>query len=82
MAGLPACGSSTTAPPPVATPVPTPTTSVIFQATFPPVEPFDGAIGDFAIPSAGAVRAQLDWTFATNDMDLFVFSGTTCTDSG
>jgi hypothetical protein len=80
MAGLPGCGGGTTTPPPVATPVPTPTTTVIFQSAFPPLDPGDGAAGDFSIPNNGAVRVTMDWTFASNRMFIWIFSGTTCTD--
>ena len=80
MVGLPGCGGGTTTPPPVATPVPTPTTSVIFQSAFPPLDPGDGAAGDFSIPNGGTVRVTMDWTFASNFMFIWVFSGTTCTD--
>jgi hypothetical protein len=83
MIGLPACGGGgSTAPNPVptATPTPAPTTTVIFQSAFPPLDQFEYAVGDFPIPNNGAVRATLEWTFATNDMLFFIFSGTTCTD--
>jgi hypothetical protein len=86
MIGLPACGgggSVTGGGNPTPTPVPTPTpttTQVIFQAAFPPLDAGDGVIGDFSIPNSGAVRATMDWTFATNGMVFFIFSGTTCTE--
>lgn len=82
--GLPACGGggSTTSPnpPPTATPTPAPTTTVIFQEAFPPLDAGEGVVGDFSIPSAGTVRATMDWTFPANTMLYFIFSGTTCTD--
>jgi hypothetical protein len=80
---LPGCGGDSGNNPvvPTPTPVPTPTTSVIFQSAFPPLDPGGGAIGDFAIPNAGAVRAQMDWTFPANRMFIFIFSGTTCDDT-
>jgi hypothetical protein len=65
---------------PLPTPPPATTTTVIFQSAFPPLDQFETAIGDFPIPNSGAVRATMDWTFATNDMIFFIFSGTTCTD--
>lgn len=79
---LPGCGGGSTDPdpPPPPTPTPVPVTTVIFQSAFPPLGSFEGAIGDFAIPNNGSVRATLDWTFPQNDMDLFIFSGTTCVD--
>lgn len=83
MVVLPACGgggSTSPNPVPAATPTPAPTTTVIFQSAFPPLEQFGVAIGDFPIPNGGTVRATMDWTFATNDMIFFIFSGTTCTD--
>lgn len=82
IAVLPGCGGGSTDPDPPVRPTatPAPVTTVIFQSAFPPLGSFDGAIGDFAIPNSGAVRATLDWTFPQNDMDLFIFSGTTCND--
>ena len=83
MIGLPACGgggSTGPNPPPTATPTPAPTTTVIFQEAFPPLDAGDGVAGDFNIPGAGAVRATMDWTFPSNGMVYFIFSGTTCTD--
>lgn len=82
MIGLPACGGGgdVTGPGPTATPTPAPTTTVIFQEAFPPLGAGDGVSTDFNIPNAGTVRATMDWTFATNNMALFIFAGTTCTD--
>lgn len=79
---LPACGGGSTNPDPPVTPTatPAPTTTVIFQSAFPPLEEFGYAVGDFAIPNSGSVRVTMDWTFASNDMDIIIFSGTTCTD--
>ena len=80
---LPACGgggSTSPNPVPTATPTPAPTTTVIFQSAFPPLDQFNYALGDFPIPNNGTVRATLEWTFATNDLLFFIFSGTTCTD--
>jgi hypothetical protein len=79
---LPACGSDTIPPPP---PPPTPTALPpfeIFRANFPPLDPGDGASGDFSIPSAGTVTVQMDWTFASNRMFIWVFAGLTCEDFG
>lgn len=82
VAVLPGCGGDSGNTPivPTPTPVPQPTTTVIFQSAFPPLGAFDAAAGDFSIPNAGSVRVTMDWTFASNDMDIFVFSGTTCAD--
>jgi hypothetical protein len=35
---------------------------------------------DFNIGGSGAVRATMDWTFATNQMFLYIMAGITCTD--
>lgn len=78
---LPSCGGGSTGPnpPPAATPTPSLAPFVIFQSTFPPLDPGDIAFGDFTISAPGAVRATMDWTFPSNQVFLFVFSGTTCT---
>jgi hypothetical protein len=83
MIGLPACGGGggIVDPPPPTTPTPAPTTTtVVFQAAFPPLDAGDAVAGDFSIPNGGQVRATMDWTFPTNSMVYFIFSGTTCTD--
>jgi len=81
--GLPGCGGNTGPdPPPPPTPTPAPAPFVIFQSAFPPLTPGDGASGDFTIPAAGTVRATMDWTFPSNRMFIFVFSGLTCDDFG
>jgi hypothetical protein len=81
MIGLPACGGGSTGPnpPPTPTPAPAPTTSVVFQTTL-SLGAEDGGFGDFSIPNNGLVRVTVDWTFPTNDLVYFVFSGTTCND--
>jgi hypothetical protein len=83
MVGLPACGgggNSAPNPVPTATPTPAPTTTVLFDAPWPPLEQFGYAFGDFPIPNSGTVRATIDWTFPTNHVLFFIFSGGTCTD--
>lgn len=73
-------GSTGPNPPPTSTSTPEPTTSVIFEAAFPPLQPDEGVAGDFSIPNSGLVRVTMDWTFPTNQMVYFIFSGTTCSD--
>jgi hypothetical protein len=82
LAILPSCGGGSTGPnpPPAATPTPSLAPFVIFQSAFPPLDPGDFAYGDFTISAPGTVRATMDWTFPSNQMFLFVFSGTTCTE--
>jgi hypothetical protein len=79
--GLPACGGSDgTSPNPVATPTPSAGTTTIFTTTFAAM-PADGtAVADFSIPSAGDVRMTFDWSSTSNNVDVWVFSGTACTD--
>lgn len=75
---LPACGDSGTSPDP--TPSATPATTLLFQSAFPRLEPFQFVFTTFSVPTAGTVRATMDWTFTTNTMHLYVFEGSTCTD--
>jgi hypothetical protein len=79
--GLPACGGSdSTTPNPMATPTPATGTTTIFTTSFAAL-PVDGtALADFSIPSAGSVRLTIDWTASANNVDVWVFSGTACTD--
>lgn len=81
VAVLPACGGGggIVDPPPPPTPTPLPP-FVIFQSAFPPLQPGFFAFGDFTISAPGTVRATMDWTFPSNVMFLFVFSGTGCTE--
>ena len=37
-----------------------------------------GALASITLGAPGLVRATLQWTFASNDVDLWVLSGTTC----
>jgi hypothetical protein len=79
--GLSACGGSdSTSPNPVATPAPAAGTTTIFTTSFAAM-PADGfAVADFSIPAAGDVRMTLDWGSAGNNVEVWVFSGTACTD--
>ena len=74
------CGgsSSSTSPTPVATPVPAPVTTNIGQGTYQGPAGATGALASINLGAAGLVRATLQWTFASNDVDLWVLSGTTC----
>jgi hypothetical protein len=79
--GLSACGGSdSTTPNPVPTPTPSAGTTTIFTTSFPGVAADGIATADFAIPSAGDVRLTFDWSSTGNNVDLWVFSGTACTD--
>jgi len=76
LGGLAACGGSTpatpTSPPP--TPTPAPVTRLIHDDAF--------AVGSrsvvpdtFATTSAGTLEVTVDWTFASNDVDIFIARG-------
>ena len=72
-------GSSTSpspAPPP--TPTPAPATTNIGQGTYQGPAGATGALASITLGAPGLVRATLQWTFASNDVDLWVLSGTTC----
>ena len=79
--GLPACGGSdSTSPNPVATPTPSAGTTTIFTTSFAAM-PADGtAVADFSMPGAGDVRMTVDWGSTANNVEVWVFSGTACTD--
>ena len=79
--GLSACGGSdSTTPNPVATPTPSTGTTTIFTASLPAIAADGIATADFSIPSAGDVRMTFDWSSTSNNVDVWVFSGTACTD--
>lgn len=72
-------GSSPSAPStPAPTPVPAPTTTVLGQGTYQGPSGATGPIATITLNAAGVVRTNLRWTFASNDVDLFVVSGTSC----
>lgn len=77
------CGGSSPSAPstPAPTPVPAPVTTSLGQGTYQgpsgSTGPLPGAV--VTATTAGTVTATLRWTFASNDVDLFVLSGTTCT---
>lgn len=79
--GLSACGGSdSTSPNPVATPTPSAGTTTVFTTSLPAIAADGIAVADFSIPGAGDVRMTFDWSATSNNVDVWVFSGTACTD--
>lgn len=79
--GLSACGGSdSTSPNPVGTPTPAAGTTTIFTTSLPGIAADGIAIADFSIPNDGDVRMTFDWSSTGNNVDVWVFSGTACTD--
>ena len=81
LAGLSACGGSDTpgAPTPTPTPVPTPPPPVVVSQ----IQGYSLRAGfvsfaNFSTTSVGTLEATVDWTFATNDLDVYLTPGT-CT---
>jgi hypothetical protein len=73
---LAGCGGSSTTPTPTSTPTPTPPPpQVVFQVTGFSVPAGFAAGGSFTTSRAGALDATVDWTFATNDIDVFIGQG-------
>jgi hypothetical protein len=75
---LPSCGGSSTGPERVPTPVPTLQPFVVFDVVFTDLVPGEMGMGEFTLSAPGAVRAEMDWTSASNQMYLFVMAGLTC----
>lgn len=77
---LTACGgggSSPSAPStPRPTPAPTPTTLVVRQNSFTGLDPDYLLVVPFTTTTRGDLEAVVDWTFATNDLDLILVAGT------
>jgi len=76
LGGLAACGGNTpvtsTSPPP--TPTPAPVTRQIHDDAF--AVPSDSVVSDtFATTSSGTLEVTVDWTFASNDVDIFIARG-------
>ena len=72
------CGGSSSSPTPVPTPAPAPATTTLGQGTYQGPSGATGAVATITLNQAGVVATTLRWTFASNDVDLFVVSGTTC----
>lgn len=75
------CGGSTPSAPsaPAPTPVPAPVTTTLGQGTYSGPAGAAGPLATITLSAAGTLTTTLRWTFASNDVDLFVLSGTTCT---
>lgn len=70
-------GSSPSAPStPRPTPAPTPTTLVVRQSSYTGLKPDFLLIVPFSTTTRGDLEAVADWTFATNNLDLFLVAGT------
>jgi hypothetical protein len=69
-------GGGSTAPNPVPTPTPAPTPQVVSQGTGLALEA--NAVGwtTFTTTRAGALDVTVDWTYATNDVDVLIAKGT------
>ena len=75
-AWLPACGSDTvTPPPPPPSPSPVPVTTVIEEGSFSGLPPETGVAGTFITDRTGDLEFVVDWTFASNNLDLLLFRG-------
>lgn len=85
LSGLGACGkrggSSPTAPAPVPAP-PNPVTTTVREGSFTGLDPDFLLVVPFNLTVAGDLEAVADWTFASNDLDLFLTRGTNPCDNG
>ena len=71
-------GGATPAPAPTPTPTPTPTpggTNVIGQGSS-ALPPLTLLFVPFSATAAGTIGVSIDWTFASNDIDIFLAAGT------
>src|SRR5919106_1811894 len=65
---LPGCGGDSVSAPP---PPPAPVTELIVQGSFSGVTPGGGvALAPFSTSRMGTLRITVDWTFASNNMDV------------
>jgi hypothetical protein len=76
---IPACGGGGSGPDPVPStappPAPAPVTTVLGEGAFSGLAPDGAAGGTFTTPRAGDLEVIVDWTFASNDLDLLLFRG-------
>ena len=76
---LPSCGgssSSTPTPMPTPTPTPAPVSTVIEQGSESGVEALLLLFVPFTTNATGTLDVTVDWTFASNDLDIFLARGT------
>jgi hypothetical protein len=76
LSGCGGSGNSPTAPTPSATPIPTVRTEVAAGSASVPARVL--ALVPFTINAAGTLDATVDWTFATNDVHVYLITGS-CT---
>jgi hypothetical protein len=77
LVGLSACGGGTplTGPSPSPTPAPAPVTTLVHDDSF--AVGTKVAVPDtFTTTSTGTLDVTVDWTFASNDIDIFIARGT------
>lgn len=77
------CGGSSTPsrPTAVTTPAPTPQPPVVvLEGSFSLPAGFIGVSPTISVPSSGVLTVTVDWTFATNDLDIALVRGT-CTEA-
>jgi hypothetical protein len=72
---LPACGSDRVAAPPPPPPPPPPVTTVLEEGSFSGLPPAAGVAGEFMTNRMGDLEFIVDWTFASNDLNLILFRG-------
>jgi len=78
---LGACGSDPGTGPsgggsPSPTPTPAPVTTVVTQGTYTGMQPRLLGYIPFTTTATGTIEVTIDWTFASNDVDLFLVRGT------
>jgi hypothetical protein len=77
--GLAGCGGDSPTAPSTATPTapPAPVASVLMQGSLSNMDPrVLFTVGTFNTTAAGKLDVTVDWTFATNDVDVYVARGT------
>jgi hypothetical protein len=74
--GLWGCGGSSGGPSPIPTPVPTPTPPVVVSQGGGPIEAgFIVMAQPIVTTAAGRLDVTVDWTFASNDIDVLIARG-------
>jgi hypothetical protein len=69
------CGSDKITPPPPPTPPPTPPPPIVVSDGSGPLNVLTAVVRPFTTTQAGRLDVTVEWTYAANDVDVYLFRG-------